>query len=320
MSPAGACPAPRQTGQHHGPAFAALSRIVLPWPDGFRGNQIQHYDEGAAPSQVAAPRGIGCVLQSVGAAIPDSEIAGSADTAICQCRSRPSGGRDIGRRVRVSCHLTSSAAAPKDGQDRPNQRRRPHSWPKWAASSASCRTPCGTHPLERGIFDTEWTESPGTPCRLQANCRRRRGSWLVLADATVDAPGKAQAKSMADDSCSSGAHRCGGCTADITTNRRCWPHLPSGRRPGTPVGVVVFVGGASHEVDLDASWRQHARRCGRSPRWFVRSSAWHGRSPAVWLVTRGGLSVADDEPGTPAASERAELRVLSPSKHGHRTT
>ena len=27
---------------------------------------------------------------------------------------------------------------------------------------------------------------------------------------------------------------------------------------------------------------------------------WHGKSPRLWLVTRNGLSVHDDEPGDPA--------------------
>ena len=48
---------------------------------------------------------------------------------------------------------------------------------------------------------------------------------------------------------------------------------------------------------------------------------WHGRSPRLWLVTRGGLSVHDDEPVSPAtAALKGLVRVLALEHPDLRTT
>ncbi|WP_122508746.1 beta-ketoacyl reductase, partial [Mycobacterium innocens] len=78
-----------------------------------------------------------------------------------------------------------------------------------------------------------------------------------------------------------------------------------------PVGLVVFVGGASTGLDdglvaaRDRVW---------SITTVVRAvvGTWHGRSPRLWLVTGGGLAVHDDDPGAPAtASLKGLVRVLA---------
>lgn len=171
-------------------------------------------------------------------------------------------------------------------------------------------------PLEQKIFDAEWTESPiaAVPAPEPA-AETTRGSWLVLADATVDAPGKAQAKSMADDfvqqwrSPMRRVH-----TADIHDESAVLAAFAetAGDPEHPPVGVVVFVGGASSRLDDELA---AARDTVWSITTVVRAvvGTWHGRSPRLWLVTGGGLSVADDEPGTPAAASLKGLVRCSPS-------
>ncbi|WP_152311374.1 KR domain-containing protein, partial [Mycobacterium tuberculosis] len=87
-----------------------------------------------------------------------------------------------------------------------------------------------------------------------------------------------------------------------------------------PVGVVVFVGGASSRLDDELA---AARDTVWSITTVVRAvvGTWHGRSPRLWLVTGGGLSVADDEPGTPAAASlKGLVRVLAFEHPDMRTT
>lgn len=179
-------------------------------------------------------------------------------------------------------------------------------------------------PLEQKIFDAEWTESPiaAVPAPEPA-AETTRGSWLVLADATVDAPGKAQAKSMADDfvqqwrSPMRRVH-----TADIHDESAVLAAFAetAGDPEHPPVGVVVFVGGASSRLDDELA---AARDTVWSITTVVRAvvGTWHGRSPRLWLVTGGGLSVADDEPGTPAAASlKGLVRVLAFEHPDMRTT
>lgn len=81
----------RQTGQHHGPAFAALSRICA-WP------MVPRKPRSAFPTRRRAIPGIGCTpwywMRHCKAWVPRYPTArsrGRRKPAICQCRSRPSG-------------------------------------------------------------------------------------------------------------------------------------------------------------------------------------------------------------------------------------
>nr|WP_183078261.1 phthiocerol type I polyketide synthase PpsD [Mycobacterium tuberculosis] len=316
----------RQTGQHHGPAFAALSRIVR-LADGSAETEISIPDEAPRhPGYRLHPVVLDAALQSVGAAIPDGEIAGSAEASYLPVSFETIRVyRDIGGHVRCRAHLTNldggtgkmgrivlindagHIAAEVDGIYLRRVERR--------------AVPL---PLEQKIFDAEWTESPiaAVPAPEPA-AETTRGSWLVLADATVDAPGKAQAKSMADDfvqqwrSPMRRVH-----TADIHDESAVLAAFAetAGDPEHPPVGVVVFVGGASSRLDDELA---AARDTVWSITTVVRAvvGTWHGRSPRLWLVTGGGLSVADDEPGTPAAASlKGLVRVLAFEHPDMRTT
>ena len=85
------------------------------------------------------------------------------------------------------------------------------------------------------------------------------------------------------------------------------PELP-------PVGVIVFVGQRS----LDGTDADGALARARELIWAISATAraivggWDGKSPRLWLVTRNGLVVGDDEYGDPAIGAlKGLIRVLA---------
>ena len=308
----------RQTGQHHGPAFAALSRITR-LPDGSAETEITVPDEAPRhPGYRLHPVVLDAALQSVGAAIPDGEIAGSAEASYLPVSFETIRVyRDIGRHARCRAHLTNldggagklgrivliddsgSVAAEVDGIYLRRVERR--------------AVPL---PLAQKIFDAEWIESPIT---AEPVSEAARGSWLVLTDATLDGP----AKSMADEFVErwrSPMRRVHTANLDDESAMLAAFAETAGDPDHPPVGVVVFVGGASTGLD---DGLVAAREAVWSISTVVRAvvGTWHGRSPRLWLVTRGGLSVRDDEPGAPAtAALKGLVRVLAYEHPDLRTT
>ena len=312
----------RQTGQHHGPAFAALSRIAR-LADGSAETEITVPDEAPRhPGYRLHPVVLDAALQSVAAAVPDGEVAGSAEASYLPVSFEAIRVyRAIGRHARCRAHLTNldggagklgrivliddagSVAAEVDGIYLRRVERR--------------AVPL---PLAQKIFDAAWTESPIAAERASEPASGAApGSWLVLADPTLEAP----AKSMADEfverwrSPMRPVH-----TANLHDESAMLAAFAetAGDPEHPPVGLVVFVGGASTGLDdglvaaQDAVW---------SISTVVRAvvGTWHGRSPRLWLVTRGGLSVHDDEPGAPAtAALKGLVRVLTYEHPDLRTT
>lgn len=277
MSPADFYALLRQTGQHHGPAFAALSRIVR-LADGSAETEISIPDEAPRhPGYRLHPVVLDAALQSVGAAIPDGEIAGSAEASYLPVSFETIRVyRDIGRHVRCRAHLTNldggtgkmgrivlindagHIAAEVDGIYLRRVERR--------------AVPL---PLEQKIFDAEWTESPiaAVPAPEPAAETTREVGWYSPMQRWMR-QARPRPSRWPTTSCSSGARRCGGCTPPIsTTNRRCWPHLQKRQAIPSTRRLAWWCSSAVPRVDWTTSWRRRATRCGRSPRWFVRSSA-----------------------------------------------
>jgi phthiocerol/phenolphthiocerol synthesis type-I polyketide synthase D len=302
----------RLTGQHHGPAFAALSRIAR-LPDGSAETEITVPDEAPRhPGYRLHPVVLDAALQSVGAAIPDGEAAGSAEASYLPVSFETIRvHRDIGRHARCRAHLTNHdggagklgkivliddagyVAAEVDGIYLRRVERR--------------SVPL---PLAQKIFDAEWTESPiaaeATPSATEA----ASGSWLVLTDATLDAPAKAMADEFVERwrSPMRPVH-----TANLEDESAVLAAFAetAGDPERPPVGVIVFVGGA-------ATGLEDGLVAARDSVWSISTvvravvGTWHGRSPRLWLVTGGGLSVHDDEPGAPAtAALKGLVRVLA---------
>ncbi|KZS73299.1 polyketide synthase [Mycobacterium kansasii] len=303
----------RQTGQHHGPAFAALSRISR-LSDGSAETEITLPDEAPRhPGYRLHPAMLDAALQSLGAAIPDGEVAGSAEASYLPVSfDKVRVYRDIGRHLTCRAQLVNlDGGAGKLGNvvliDDAGQ---------IAAEIGGIylrrvERRAVPLPLAQKIFDAEWIESPITvEAGPQAGCETAPGSWLVLTDATADS----QTRLMADqfiERWPSPVRRV--LTADLGDEPAVLAAFAetAGDPDHPPVGLVVFVGGASTGLDdglvaaRDRVW---------SITTVVRAvvGTWHGRSPRLWLVTGGGLAVHDDDPGAPAtASLKGLVRVLA---------
>jgi phthiocerol/phenolphthiocerol synthesis type-I polyketide synthase D len=154
-------------------------------------------------------------------------------------------------------------------------------------------------PLAQKIFDTEWVEISTPSNGGQPTSATPAGSWLLLAD--DDAQTKALVAEfttrfssptrqvisdrLSDESAVLGA----------VAKAAADPEFP-------PVGMIVFIG----ERSFDGNDPDGALERAHELIWTISvaaRAAVDGRQatpPRLWLVTRNGLSVRDDEPGDPA--------------------
>ncbi|MCB0939936.1 MAG: type I polyketide synthase [Mycobacterium sp.] len=289
----------RQTGQHHGPAFAALVR-VLRQADGSADTEISLPDEAVRHAGFHIhPVMLDAALQTMAAAMPERTVAEAAEVSYLPVsfeEIRIFG--DVGRRAR--CHaevkdldeggagklgnvvLTDEAGTPTAEITGIYVRRvERRAFPL---------------PLEQKIFDTAWVQSPAQPA-----AETTPGSWLLLAD-------HPDARAAADGF--AGSWRTPQrrvVTADVTDEAAVRAAFADtcadAERP--PAGVVVFVGAGS--TDLEACVGQS-----RDAVWSIASTVravlggWHGRAPRLWLVTRGGLVVAGDQAGDGVGDEAGD--------------
>jgi phthiocerol/phenolphthiocerol synthesis type-I polyketide synthase D len=153
-------------------------------------------------------------------------------------------------------------------------------------------------PLEQKIFDTVWVQS-STPETGSASDPVPAGSWLLLAD--PDTETKALVAELAT--------RLGSPTRRVISEElldesavleafaktAANPEFP-------PVGIIVFLGTRSFDgTDADGALRRaHELIWAISAAAHAAVDGWKGKSPRLWLVTRNGLSVHDDEQGDPA--------------------
>jgi phthiocerol/phenolphthiocerol synthesis type-I polyketide synthase D len=154
----------------------------------------------------------------------------------------------------------------------------------------------GSVPLDLGqkIFDAAWVASPAPAGDAVAD-----GTWLVLTESAAETTAfaeqitaafqspkrRAVTATLSDETAVSGAFAA---TAGD-------PNFP-------PVGIVVLLDqrpSGADDTDVALSRAQDLI-------WDISAAAhaaveaWKGTSPRLWVVTRNGLSVRDDEPGDPA--------------------
>nr|WP_304528357.1 type I polyketide synthase [Mycobacterium sp. ACS1612] len=153
-------------------------------------------------------------------------------------------------------------------------------------------------PLEQKIFNTVWAES-STPETGDGMSAARAGSWLLLTDDDPETTALAAeftarfssatrrviSERMSDESA----------VSEAVTKTAADSELP-------PVGMIVFVAKRTFDgTDADGALRR-ARELVWTISVAARAAAVGrvGKAPRLWLVTRNGLTVADDEPGDPA--------------------
>ncbi|WP_156763412.1 type I polyketide synthase, partial [Mycobacterium scrofulaceum] len=293
----------RHAGQFHGPAFAALATVHR-LPGGFVESEIVLPDEAPRhPAFRLHPVLLDAALQSLAAAMPDDDLAGSAEASYLPVSFdaiRVYG--DPGRRARCRVQLTNldEGGAGKLGRivltddagtvtaeinDIYLRRVERRSVPL---------------PLSQKVFDTTWVPQP-----IAATGSEAPGSWLVLATAETRDRAEAFVTGWR-----SPARRL--VTADLHDEPAVLAAFAdtAGDPERPPVGVVVFV--APNPAVADGGITQ-ARETVWSISTVIRAivGGWHGHSPRLWFVTQGGLAVHEEagQPGIGAL--KGLVRVLA---------
>ena len=310
VNPADLYTALRHAGQYHGPAFAALTAIHR-LPDGSVETEIALPDEAPRyPGYRIHPVMLDAALQGLAAAMPEDELAGSAEASYLPVSFetvRVYG--NPGRRAHCRVQLTSldeggvgklgrivltddAGVVTAEINDIYLRRVERRSVPL---------------PLSQKIFDTTWVAKP-----INATRSEEPGSWLVLTDAQAATAG---AESFIAG-WSSPARRV--ITADLNDESAMLTAFAemAGDPERPPVGVVAFIGDSPSVGDSPGLTDGGIARA-RESVWAVSTVAraivggWHGQSPRLWLVTGGGLAV-HDEPGQPAIGAlKGLVRVLA---------
>ncbi|MCV7409094.1 polyketide synthase [Mycobacterium florentinum] len=311
INPAEVYAALRKAGQFHGPAFAALT-AVRRLPGGAVETEIVLPDESPwHPDFRLHPVMLDAALQSLAAAIPDDELAGSAEASYlpvsfesvrvygnpgrrARCRAQLSGLDEGGAGKLGRIVLTDDAGAVmaeiNDIYVRRVERR---------------SVPL---PLSQKVFDTAWVPRP-----VVAGPSDVPGSWLVLTD------GQSSEAGQFIEGWRCAAHRV--VTADLHDESAVLAAFAdtAGDPERPPVGVVVFVA-ANPGVSNDGI--AAAREAVWSVSTVVRTiiGGWHGQPPRLWLVSCGGLPVGDEagQPGIGAL--KGLVRVLAYEHPELRTT
>jgi phthiocerol/phenolphthiocerol synthesis type-I polyketide synthase D len=142
--------------------------------------------------------------------------------------------------------------------------------------------------LEQKIFDAAWVQ-----CAAQGGAVAD-GTWVVLAESGAEA----LAAELTDKLTSSTRRAISAPLGDESAVAEVFAKTADSQ----PVGIVVLLANPPFNgTDTDAA-------LSRAQELIVQISAaahaavdsWKGTSPRLWLVTRDGLSVHDDEPGDPA--------------------
>ena len=313
VSPAEFYTALRRTGAHHGQAFAALIRIVR-MPSGASETEIVLPDE-AAPHRGYRihPVMLDAALQTLAAAMPvDSQTDSAEVTYLPVSLETIRLFGEVGRRARCRAELVSING---DGGG--------------ALGRVTLMDQAGTPiaeitgiylqriqrrtvplPLAQKVFDTVWIEALSEigSSRSAAATEQPAGSWLVLSE---DNDSQVMAHDFAASFGSPSRRVISGDLSDESVVLEAFaqtaadPELP-------PVGVIVFVGQHSFEgTDSDAVRA-------RDLIWAISAATravvggWHGKAPQLWLVTRNGLAVGDDESGDPVIGAlKGLIRVLA---------
>ncbi|MGE0216904.1 type I polyketide synthase [Mycolicibacterium sp.] len=307
VSPGDFYTALRRTGAHHGHAFAALTRIV-------RGDSTAD-TEIALPDEATPHRGItlhpvllDAALQGLAAAMSDETLSDSTDVTYLPVgfgSIRVYG--ELGRRAKCRAELVSVVADSGDAVGRVTLTDDTGTVLARVDDVHLKRIQRRTVPLplSQKVFDSVWVESAVTAGATPA------GSWLALAD------GQAALATAQDFAARFGAADRRVVTADLgdeSAVREAFasatadPDLP-------PAGVVVFTDNPAFDGTDAAGGLTHARDIIWGVAGTVRAivGSWHGKPPRLWLVTRGGLVVNDqDGPGNPGVNSlKGLVRVLA---------
>jgi phthiocerol/phenolphthiocerol synthesis type-I polyketide synthase D len=302
VSPADFYAALRQTGQHHGPAFAALTRIVRHTAGGSDTEITVPAEVSRHPGFRVHPVMLDAALQSMAAAMPDRTVAQAAEISYLPVSFETIRVlREVGRHARCHAEVVDldEAGAGKLGTVTLTDDAGNVMAELTGVYVRRVERRALPLPLEQKIFDTAWLESP-----LGGEVAAAPGSWLVLADNTQTSVAAKEFAAL----WSSAQRRV--IAADLTDVRAAFAETGAdAERP--PAGVVLFIGGASDDL-AEAVTRA------RDSIWSIASTVrtivggWHGRSPRLWLVTRRALAVNGDGPGDPAAASlRGLIRVLA---------
>ena len=316
VSPADLYSALRNTGLHHGQAFAALTRIVR------RSNGTSE-TEIVLPDEATGHRGyrihpvlLDAALQGLAAALSSEALADSSEATYLPVsfeKIRVFG--EVGRRARCRAELVNP-----DGDGAGIMGR--------VLITDDTGTPTAEisgiylqrvqrrtvpMPLTQKIFDTEWVETPVDAASAPD------GSWLVLNDG-------AEAEAVAKEFVAAfGSPTRRVIAADLSQESAVLEAFSqaAGDAELPPVGVVIFAG----KQTFDGTDSGDAPARGRDLAWGVASTVrtiltgWHGKSPRLWLVSRDGLAVDDGEPGDPSISALtgsdpgSGLRAPGPAHH-----
>lgn len=317
VSPADLYAALRRTGLHHGHAFAALTRIVRR-PAGVSETEIVLPDE-ATPHRGYRlhPVMLDVALQGLAAAMPADSLADTGEATYLPVSIESMHVfADVGRRARCRAEVTELDG---DGAGKLGH----------VVLMDDAGTPTaeltGIYlqrvqrrtvplPLAQKVFETTWT--PATPA---AETAPADGSWLLLAEgaesariahAFADGFGSPTRRVITADLSSEAA------VMDAFARAAEDPQLP-------PVGVVVF----AEQHGFDGAGSDEGVTRGRELAWNVSATVravvggWHGRSPRLWLVSRGDLAAGAGEPGDPTiAALKGLVRVLAYEHPDLRTT
>ncbi|BAX91782.1 type I polyketide synthase [Mycobacterium shigaense] len=305
----------RQAGQHHGPAFAALTAIRR-LPGGSVETEIVLPDESPRhPEFRLHPVILDAALQSLAAAMPEEELAGSTEASYlpvsfdsvrvygnpgrrAHCRAQLSGLDEGGAGKLGRIVLTDDngivTAEINDIYVRRVERR---------------SVPL---PLSQKVFDTTWVARPVAGGQHEAP-----GSWLVLTEGSTASTVEQAEEFVA--AWRSPARRV--LTADLHDEAAMLAAFDetTGDPEHPPVGVVVFV---APNPDISDRGVERARDSVWAVSTVIRAivGGWHGQSPRLWLVSRDGLAIGD-QPGQPGVGAlKGLVRVLAYEHPELRTT
>jgi phthiocerol/phenolphthiocerol synthesis type-I polyketide synthase D len=306
----------RRTGAYHGQAFAALTRIVRA-PEGWTDTEIVLPEE-ATPYRGAVlhPVMLDAALQTLAAAMPAELLSESSEVTylpVAMESIRVFG--EVGRRARCRAELVSIAEGGGDAVGRVILMDDSGTPTAEVTGVYLRRVQRRTVPLplSRKLFRASWEEAPTSAAA------EPQGSWLVLTDGPDSAAAEFGVGFL------SPKRRV--ITADLNDESEVQNAFADfAGDPSMPPAGVVFIVADSDGGDLEAALA-HARELIWSLAAAVRTitGSWHGKSPRLWLVSRGGL-VVDDNPDHPEAgnpvvgSLRGVVRVLAYEHPALRTT
>ncbi|WP_330230967.1 type I polyketide synthase [Nocardia sp. NBC_00508] len=299
----------RQSGQLHGPAFAALTRIER--HGGGRASTTIELPA-SAPRNLrftAHPVILDAALQSIGAALSDTSSTLPADATYLPqsiesvrvfepightvgCRVRVRQSDDVDGGVRASVQLVNEAG------------RVVAEFAGIALKRVSSRRL--DLPIGHKVFDTTWTAEP-----VAAPVSSFDGSsWILVTDGD-DSSSTASAVAAAI-----GENQGRVLTATLADERSLLAAYESAADgAGTsPAGIVIFLDSAGPREAATAAGIARAQGWVRHLSSVVRTMVQHPaeQSPRLWLVARGGLAVHDDEAGEPGVGAlRGVIRTLA---------